>query len=270
MKKTGICFLLMVACGFTPAGGNQHVSATGLFSEQELLSLAAEQYQQVLSSSQPPDPSEKDAQMLQEIAGKVNTAIGNYYTQRKQLSVLKSYTWESRLVNKKFINAFSLPGGRTIIGTGMLDWAQSNSALAVVYAHQLAHVLLGHGEQRLKTALQELMGNKKLSELLTGARASDAKDVFMAAYGAGANVGLLPPFSRDQEIEADRLAMVFTAMAGYNPRETIVFWERMGKLANGPRQPVLVTVHPAPAERIAKMQEEVEGLIRKYYAAKTG
>lgn len=265
MKRIGICLAWIVLNSSSNSG------AADLFTQQELLSLAAEQYQQVLSSTQVVEQPDKDAETVQRVADRINTAVKAYYKEHKQSGLLKNFSWETKLINKKLINAFCLPGARTIIGTGMLDWAQNEGSLAVVYAHELTHVLLGHGEERLRTALQEMMDGKKLSELLSSSsRAADAKDIFLAAFGARANVGLLPPFSLDQEMETDRLAMIFAALAGYNPRETIVFWERMGKLANGPRQPVLMTVHPAPAGRIAKMQQIVDGLIRKYFADKTG
>jgi predicted Zn-dependent protease len=264
MKKIGICFLWIALNGYSDKESVLSIEAAGPFNEQELLSLATEQYQQVLSVNQVVDAPDKDADMVKAVAGKIDSAARSYYTQRKQSAQLKNYSWDTRLVNKKVINGFCLPGGRTIIGTGMLEWAQNEGSLAVVYAHNLAHLLLGHGEQRLKSALQEMMGGKQLAEMLSGPRSQDTKDIFLAAYGAGTNVGLLPPFSQDNEAEADRLTMILTGMAGYNPRETIVFWERMGKLANGPRQPVLMSVHPAPAERIEKMQRNVDEIMRKY------
>lgn len=269
MKGIGICFLWIVLNSNPPAYNVRGLAAEP-FSEQELLSLASEQYQRVLSANRLVELPDKDAAILRQVATRIDSAIKSHYTQRKQLPLLKNYRWEAKLVDKKVINAFSLPGGLTIIGTGMLDWAQNEGSLAVVYAHELAHLLLGHGEQRLRTALQDMMGGKKLAELLASARATDTKDIFLAAFGAGTNVGLLPPFSPEQEMEADRLAMILAGSAGYNPRETIVFWERMGKLANGPRQPVLMSVHPAPAPRIEKMQRNLDEITRKYYRQPAG
>jgi predicted Zn-dependent protease len=264
MKRIGICFIWFLLNGSAYREHPANPQAE-LFSEQELQSLANDQYQRILSTNRVLELSNKDAETVKKMAEKIVAAVKSYYTERKQSAALKSYTWEICLVNKKDINSFCLPGARTIIGTGMLDWAQNEGSLAVVYSHELAHLLLGHGAQRFNNALKELMGGKPLSELLSGPHSVDTRDIFMAAYGAGTNVGLLSPFNQDQEAEADKLAMIFAAMAGYNPRETIVFWERMGKLANGPRQPVLMSVHPAPAGRITKMQGILENLTRKYY-----
>ena len=103
-----------------------------------------------------------------------------------------------------------------------------------------------------------------MSELLQ-TRPADIRDVFMASFGAGNIVGLLPPYSPEDEKEADRLGMIFTGLAGYNPRESIVFWERMDRLSRGPRQPVLMSAHPYADERNSAMQEAVDEIVKTWY-----
>jgi predicted Zn-dependent protease len=263
MRRTGIflCFLILPAltCIAQRRGDRK------LITPEEIRSQSLQEYFHFLASSKVLDSaSNKDAEMVHKVAEKVFDAVKTYYARKKQSVLLRDMTWDIRVVSKKEVNAFCLPGVRMVIGTGMLDWAQNEGSLAVVMAHEIAHTLLDHGEQRLEYSLQELMGGKKMSELFS-TRASDARDLFLASFGAGNIVGLLPPYRPADEKEADRLGMIFTGLAGYNPRESIVFWERMGRLSRGPRQPVLMSDHPYTEDRNAAMQEQVDDIVKTWY-----
>jgi len=262
--KAGSLILFFVFSFFSEAfsqrGGG---TKKGLFSDDDIQSLASQQFGSFLSTDKMIDTA--DAALVQKVAQRVFDAVKNYYG-KKKANELKGYTWEVRLVDKKDVNAFCLPGARVIVGTGMFDWAQNEGSLAVVLAHEMAHLVAGHCEERLKSALQNMMNGKPLSELRQS-KPADARDIFLAAYGAGSNVGLLTSFSLEDELEADRLGMIFTGLAGYNPREALVFWERMDRLSRGPRQPVLMSAHRGDEARIRNMQEIVDDMIKNYYRA---
>ncbi len=260
MKLTGIviCFIL-----FSSNVSGQRGTFT-LFTDEEIQSLASEQYQRVIAANTVLDSArDADAEMVQKVGQRIFDAVKKYYGPKRIAAELKNYVWQIRLVNKKDINAVCLPGARFVIGTGMLDWAHNEGSVAVVLAHEIAHILYGHGKQRVQQALQELTGGKKLSELLSE-KPAVAKDIFLAAYGGG-NVALFTPFSLEQEKEADKLGMILAGIAGYNPRETIVFWERMERLTKTARQPILMSSHRGNEERQEQMQEIVDDIVKKYY-----
>jgi predicted Zn-dependent protease len=248
------------------SGTSGHLS-TGpdlLFTDMEIESIAVQQYQLALSSGSILDSaSDIDAGMVQKAGQRIFDAVKKQYGPKKQASELKNYVWQIRLINKKDINAFCLPGARIVVGVGMLEWAQNEGSLAVVLAHEISHILLRHGEERLQTALKDRLGGKKLSTLLTE-KPAIAKDIYMAAYGAG-NVALLPSFSPEQEKEADKMGMILAGMAGYNPREAIVFWERMDRWSRTGRQPVLMSAHRYDQARQEQMLKIVDDLVKKYY-----
>jgi predicted Zn-dependent protease len=262
MRVAAILLCLFLSSSET--SGHLNTGPDPLFTDTEVQSLAAQQYQLTLSSGKILDSaSDIDAGMVQKAGQRIFDAVKKYYGPKKQASDLKNYAWQVRLVDKKDINAFCLPGARIVVGVGMLEWAQNEGSLAVVLAHEIAHILHGHGEERLQTALKEMIGGKKLTTLLTE-KPAIAKDIYMAAYGAG-NVALLPPFSPEQEKEADKLGMILAGIGGYNPREAIVFWERMDRWSRTGRQPVLMSAHRYDQGRQEQMLKIVDDLVKKYY-----
>ncbi|NCI46068.1 M48 family metallopeptidase [Sediminibacterium soli] len=235
-------------------------SQPSLVTENDLNELAASEF---LSFSAMKDTSLSEAAArLQKINGRLVAAV-RVYARERRLPQLKTFTWELVLVDKKDINAFCLPGGRMVIGVPMFRWAQSEAALAAVMAHQLAHVLLGHGEQRLRQALKDMLGGRRFAELRTS-KPADARDLLLAAYGGG-NVALLSAFETEQEKEADKFGMVLMAIAGFDPGEAIVFWQRMAYLSTGPERPVLLSAHRYAVARKEQMELEIDPITRKYY-----
>ena len=232
-----------------------------LFSANELDELARQEFARYVSQTDSLRPADAYTH-LQEVNRRLRGAVNRYYSARERQRI-SGYAWGVALVPENHIQAFYLPGGRLVMDTGMFRWTQKDDALAVVISHQLAHMLLAHGEKRLQVALQERAGGKRLGEIKT-LRPADARDFFLTAFGAG-NIALLDPFSNVQEQEADRLSMVLTALAGYEPRENIVFWKRMAYISNGPGRPILMSAHRYDPARTAAMEEEVEAISRKYY-----
>ena len=264
MKRAGLLLFFVFTLILSSAA--QRKGDQKLVSDEEILTLGAQWYQEYLTPHTVLDSAkDKDAALVHQVAERVFNAAKSYYNANRRAAELKGLVWQVNVVSKKDVNAFCLPGVRFIIGTGMLDWAQNEGSLAVVLAHELAHTIQKRGEQRLRDALKEKMGGKKMAELLASNRASDARDVYMAAFGAGNIVGLLPAYSLEDETEADRLAMIFTGLAGFNPRESIVFWERMDRLNHGPRQPILMSAHPVVEGRVQAMQQIVDEMVRTYY-----
>lgn len=263
MKKNGTLFCLFLLIHFH-VFCQRHTGNTksDIVPEATTQSLAADSYASYLARNMVLD-STPDNELIQKVGKRVIQAIKNYYTQKKKSNELKDFHWEIRLVDKKDINTWCLPGGRINVCAGLLTFTQNEASLAVALSHQIAHVLAKHGNERLKQLLHEFMGDKTLPEALS-ARPSDTKDIFEMAYGIN-HIGVTPPFSQQNEIEADRLGLMFTGLAGYNPREALVFWERMAQLSRTARKPELLGVHLVTDERMTEMENIVDDMIKKYY-----
>jgi len=153
----------------------------------------------------------------------------------------------------KTANAWVMPGGKAAVYTGILPYTRNETGLAVVLGHEVAHAIAGHGNERMSQGLLAQMGGAALSVALAE-NSPATQNLFMQAYGAGATVGLLLPYSRLHESEADRIGLTLMARAGYDPREAVPFWERMNKKGER-RPPEFLSSHPAPSTRIANIKK---------------
>jgi predicted Zn-dependent protease len=176
------------------------------------------------------------------------------------------FDWRVSLIQSSEQNAFCLPGGKIVVYTGILPIAGNEAGLATVMGHEMAHATARHGAQRVlqqELAQTALIGAQvSLSQMDSRERAG-----VMAAIGAGAQYGVLLPFSRDHESEADKIGLHYMARAGYDPREAISFWERMSQLENGGRVPEFASTHPSHETRIRDLQAEMPRALEEYQAA---
>jgi predicted Zn-dependent protease len=242
---------LMVSCSRNSITGRNQLS---LYSEADIQSMATTQYQQFLTENKVVSASgNKDAEMVRRIGQRLVTAINSYYSQKGLSSELEGYKWEYNLVDSKEVNAWCMPGGKIVVYTGLLPITQNEAALAVVMGHEIAHALAHHGNERMSQASVQELGGQALNVALANKSAA-AQSIFMGAYGIGSQVGALLPFSRKQELEADKYGLIFAAMAGYNPQEAISLWERMAAAGGGSKPPEILSTHPAEATRIEKLK----------------
>ena len=246
MKKT----LIVLALSFAFAACSEN-SITGrnqlaILPESELRAMAATEYQQFLSQNKVVNPSgSRDAEMVRRVGQRLVSAINRYYSSKGLTSELEGYKWEYNLVDSKDVNAWAMPGGKIVVYTGLLPITQNEAALAVVLGHEITHALAHHGNERMSQALVA-QGVGVVGGILTSGN-QQVSDIFNNIYGPGAQVGVLLPNSRKQELESDRFGLIFTAMAGYNPREAIPLWQRMKQLSEGNRPPEFLSTHPASA-----------------------
>lgn len=174
--------------------------------------------------------------------------------------------WEFVLFeNDEMINAFALPGGKVGVYTGLLEVADTDDRLAAVMGHEIAHVTARHGGERISRALALAAVGAGVS---VAARDSEHRDAIMIAYGLGATLGVDLPFSRGAESEADEVGLMYSARAGYDPREAIAFWQRMSAASEGRAQPpALLSTHPADAKRIADLEKLLPEAMKEYEQA---
>jgi predicted Zn-dependent protease len=161
--------------------------------------------------------------------------------------------WEFILIEDKSVNAFALPGGKVAFYTGILPLAEDEAGVAVVMGHEIAHVLARHGAERLSQARMLSIGETVLSVVLSS-QAPAARSTVLNAYGIGAQVGVMLPFSRSHESEADDIGLTLMAKAGYDPRTAVRFWKRMSEDQNGPKMPEILATHPGDEKRIEKLE----------------
>jgi predicted Zn-dependent protease len=250
-----------IACATNPVTGRKQFR---LVSEQELQAMATQEYQQFLSTNRTVSPSaDRDAEMVRRVGQRIATAVTNYYKQQGLGDVLDGYQWEYNLVNNKEANAWCMPGGKIVVYTGLLPITQNEAALAIVIGHEVSHAVLQHGNERVSQGLAQQLGGAALSVALSNQPAA-TQNLFYQAYGIGSQVGVLLPFSRKQELEADRYGMRWAAIAGYNPREAITLWERMEKMSEGQKPPEFLSTHPAEGRRIEQLQKYLPEAL-KYY-----
>ncbi len=264
IRKITSFFLIVtafVACSTNPVTGRKQFK---LVSEQELQGMASQEYRQFLSTNKVVTPSaDRDAEMVRRIGQRVAKAVSQYYSQNKLGNVLEGYNWEFNLVNDKAVNAWCMPGGKVVVYTGLLPVTQNEAALAVVIGHEISHAIFQHGNERMSQGLAQQLGGTALSVAMSSKPAA-TQNLFMQAYGIGSTVGFALPFSRKQELEADHYGLIWTAMAGYNPREAITLWQRMEKMSNGQKPPEFLSTHPSEGRRIEELQKFMPEAL-KYY-----
>ncbi|HEX2533259.1 MAG TPA: M48 family metallopeptidase [Chitinophagaceae bacterium] len=250
-----------VACSTNPVTGRKQFT---LVSEQELQAMATQEYRQFLSTNRTVSPSaDRDAEMVRRVGQRLAAAVTQYYRGQNLQQTLDGYKWEFNLVNNKDANAWAMPGGKVVVYTGLLPITQNEAALANVLGHEISHAIFQHGNERMSQGLAQQLGGVALSVALSN-RPQATQNLFMQAYGVGSAVGVILPFSRKHELEADRYGMRWAAMAGYNPREAINLWRRMEQQSNGQRPPEFMSTHPTEGRRIEQLEKYLPEAL-KYY-----
>jgi predicted Zn-dependent protease len=197
-----------------------------LLSESEMISMSLTSYKEFLQQN-PPVTGSADAAMVKNVGIKIQNSVTQYMRKNKMSDRIKNYKWEYNLVNSKEVNAWCMPGGKVVVYSGLLPITQNDQGLAIVMGHEIAHAIARHGNERMSQALLASAGGMAL-DLYMSQKPEATRNLFMGLYGLGATGGILA-YSRKQETEADKLGLVFAAMAGYDPRTAISFWQRMAQ-----------------------------------------
>jgi predicted Zn-dependent protease len=257
-----LCLLLLVSsCTKNAITGRSQFK---LFPESELQNMAATQYQQFLSGNRVVGgPNNRDAEMVRRVGQRITHAVQEYYNSKGLANLLAGYKWEYNLVDEKTANAWCMPGGKIVVYSGLLPISQNEAALAFVIGHEVTHALLQHGNERMSQQLGAEVVGLGLQAALSS-KPTETQNVFYAAYGAGTTVGFLLPFSRKHELEADHYGLIWMAMAGYDPRESVGLWERMENASQGNKPPEFLSTHPSEGRRIDQLQKFMAEALRYY------
>jgi predicted Zn-dependent protease len=264
MKKAFVLLLgmstLWMACTQNAVTGRKQLM---LLNESQLQQMALQEYKTFLSQNKVVNnTSSKDAEMVKRVGTRIANAITKYYQSQGKPDVLNGYNWEFNLVDDKQVNAWCMPGGKVVVYTGLLPVTQNEAALAIVMGHEIAHAVAQHGNERMsQTLLAQGLG--VAGNILTSGN-PQVNNIFNNTYGVGAQVGVLLPNSRKQELEADKYGLIFAAMAGYNPEEAIPFWQRMAQAGSDQKPPEFLSTHPSDETRIQRLKELMPEAL-KYY-----
>ncbi len=251
----------IVACSKNVLTGKNQLT---LLPESELQNMATTEYQNFLSTNKVVSKSNnRDAEMVVRIGQRITKAVEKFYAEKGISEKLTGFKWEYNLVDDKQVNAWCMPGGKIVVYTGLLPITQNEAALAAVMGHEVSHALLQHGNQRMSQGLVQQLGGVALAVAVAN-KPAETQNLFMNAYGVGSQVGVLLPFSRKHELEADRYGLIFCAMAGYNPQEAIALWERMEKASNGQKPPEFLSTHPSEGKRIDQLKKYMPEALERY------
>lgn len=264
IRKITLFFILsamIVACSKNALTGKKQLT---LLPESELQNMAVQEYQSFLSANKVVSTSNnRDAEMVRRVGQRIVKAVESYYAEKGMSDKLAGFKWETNLVDDKTVNAWCMPGGKIVVYTGILPVTQNEAALAAVMGHEVSHALLQHGNQRMSQGLLASVGQVALAVAVAN-KPQETQNLFLGAYGAGAQVGILLPFSRKNELEADHYGLIWTAMAGYNPQEAIGLWERMEKLGEGQKPPEFLSTHPSEGRRIEQLKKYMPEALQYY------
>ena len=263
----GAIVILAISCAVNPFTGRNQLA---LVDSGTVNQLAAEEYAKVKQTSKTLSPATNpNAAMVVRVGSRVAKGITDYYTEKGLGQYLSAMRWEYMLIDEKTVNAWCMPGGKIAVYTGLLPVTLNEDALAVVIGHEVAHAIAEHGKERMSQGLVQQLGGMALSVALSS-KPAETQSLFMTAYGLGSEVGAMLPFSRSNEMEADKLGLTFCALAGYNPEEAIPLWKRMEALSGSQKPPEFLSTHPTEANRIEQLQKLMPEAVAIYESKKAG
>lgn len=262
MKTARIALLIGVvaleACAKVPITGRRQLN---LVNEGEIMAMANGEYGKFLQENAAMPDGNSDVQRVRTIGNKLAQAATTFLNDNRAGDRVAGFQWEFNVVNDPTVNAWCMPGGKVVVYTGILPVAETDAGLAVVMGHEIAHAIARHGNERMSQGIA-VQGAGMTLEVLNSTNPSTAGNLFLQSFGIGSQLGMLA-YSRKHETEADKMGLVFMAMAGYDPREAPKFWERMSG-GGGQAPPQILSTHPSDETRVADLNAFMPEAL-KYY-----
>ena len=266
MKK--IIFLtaasvIITSCATNPFTGKKTMA---LVPDSQIFPSAFQQYGQFLAENKVLNGT-KDAIRVENIGTKIKVASERWLAANGHSDYLTNYQWEYKLVESKEVNAWCMPGGKIVVYTGILPIMANDAGMAAVMGHEVAHALANHGQQRMSAGMLQQLGGVAVG-VAVGGKSEQTQQMIMQAYGVGSQIGGMLPFSRDHETEADSIGLTLMAIAGYNPENAVLIWERMSAVGGKNAPAEIMSTHPSNESRIANLRSLIPAA--KIEAAKFG
>ena len=253
--------LAFQACSTVPLIGRKQVS---LLPESNMVEMSLTNYSQFLQTNKL-SANKTQTDMVKRVGAKMSVAVEKYLNDNGFADRIADFKWEFNLVENAEPNAWCMPGGKVVFYTGILPMTKNDAGIAVVMSHEIAHAVARHGNERMSQQMLVQFGSTALAEAIK-TKPEKTQAIFQSAYGLGAQYGVMLPYSRQHEYEADKLGLIFMAIAGYNPNEAIGFWERMAANSTA-KNPEFLSTHPLEQNRI----DAIKGFLpeaMKYYTGK--
>jgi len=250
---------LFYTCANVPITGRQQLS---LVSNAEIIPLVNQQYDSIIRTSKLSSNREQTA-MVKNVGLRIQKAVEKYMADNNLSSQLQGFQWEFNLIDDpKTVNAWCMPGGKVAFYTGIMPICKDEAGVAVVMGHEVAHAIANHGRERMSQGLVANLGLSTLGAAM-GQNPGMTKQILLQAVGVGTQIGMLR-FSRQHESEADKIGLIFMAMAGYDPNNAVSFWQRMDQMSGGGAPPEWLSTHPSHSTRINDLKANMPEAM-KYY-----
>ncbi len=241
-------FVMFLSCATNPFTGKQTLA---LVPNSKILPMAFQQYDKFLGENKVVKGT-SDAEMVKRVGQKISRAAERWLNANGHQGYLKDYKWEYNLVDDKTVNAWCMPGGKIVFYTGILPIAKDETGIAAIMGHEVAHALANHGQQRMSAGqIQQVAG--AATSVAVGGQSEATQRIVGQAFGLGSQYGVMLPFSRKHETEADEIGIQLMAIAGYNPDEAANLWRRMKANSGGQAPPEFMSTHPSSDTRIANL-----------------
>jgi predicted Zn-dependent protease len=239
-----IACCVLCSCSDVVISGRQRLN---LVPDTQINAMSAQSYNQFLADNkQRLNTNNEQVRLVQKVGSAISKAVERYMLENGRSDEISGFDWRFNLIDSDEANAWAMPGGKVVVYTGILKYTQTEAGLAVVVAHEIAHVVAKHGAEQMSHDLLLQVGAATLEQY-------GASETFLRAFSIGSAYGLKLPYSRMHEYEADHLGLIFMAMAGYDPKEAPKFWQRFSQASSGNSIPEFLSTHPIDENRIQRL-----------------
>ena len=262
------CGYFLSACGTVPITERRQLT---LYPESVINRQAAKAYENFKKKSKSKlITSGKDLDRITEIGGRIESAVTSFFQSKNETDPTQNFNWEYILVNdKKITNAWCMPGGKIAVFSGILDVAKNDDGLATIMGHEIAHAVAKHSVERMSQAMAVNVGTQ-VADIFLGGTINRTRNTVGRATGMDIfQLGIMNPFGRKQETEADYLGLIFSSLSGFNIKESTKLWERMKEANKGKEPPQFLSTHPSSSKRIENLKGWINKIIIEYPPIKT-
>ena len=255
------CSLLLSSCTTVPITERKQLS---IISDSRINSQAAAAYENFRKKSKLITKG-KELKEIREIGKKIENSVSAFFDQQGKVDPTKNFGWDYILVdNDKLVNAWCMPGGKIAVYTGLLKVTKNTDALSIVMGHEIAHAVARHSVERMSHAMTINLGTS-IADIFLGGAINRTRNTVGQNTGLDIfQLGVMNPFGRKQETEADYLGLIFSSLSGYDIRESIKLWERMSAKKEGKEPPVFLSTHPSSKKRIENLKNWISEVMVKY------
>ena len=260
LVSTLLLSTVLWSCKEVPVTGRKQLN---LVPNAMIQAMAFSEYDSVVKVSATLSQYDDRAVMVTKVGTRIQQAVEAYMQQNNMSKEIKSFKWEYNTIDENTVNAWCMPGGKVVVYTGLLPVSQTEEGKPSEKGHELAHAIARHGNERMSQGLLVNLGGMVLQEALKEKK-EQTQLIFLGLYMVGSNLAFSLPNSRMQESEADKLGLIFAAMAGYDPGEAVPFWQRMAAI-NKNKTPEFLSTHPSDETRIKKLSALIPEIKAQYY-----